>query len=222
MNVHDQMSDDEVLRAAADSLSAIPLPGRPDAVEIMARGGARRRRRARRLSGLGLAGTAAATVATLGLAGVFGGGAGPASPVSTGTIRTAAFTLARNTDGTATLTLSQHQLFDPRALQAALARDGIPALVKIGTYCSSHPAPPRPDSIGVLSVQLPDGTPVAKSTPGHQHPIPADAVTVINPAKMPAGTELFFDYIHNGLTGGLIYTHFYTCVSGPQAGHPAS
>jgi hypothetical protein len=184
----------------------------------MARGRARRRRR---LTGLGVAGTAAATAAALGLAGVLGGGAGPA-PASA-TIRTAAFTLAQNANGTDTLTLSQSQLFDPSALQQALARDGIPALVKIGTYCSSYPAPPRPSSIGVISVRQPDGTPAAKSSPGDQNPVLAGAVTVINPAKMPAGTELFFDYIHHGLVGSLIYTNSYTCTSGfPHGGPPAS
>jgi hypothetical protein len=50
-------------------------------------------------------------------------------------------------------------------------------------------------------------------------------VTVINPAAMPAGTELFFDYVHNdhAVTGGLIYTSFYSCTSGlPHGGPPAS
>ena len=73
MNVHDEMSDDEVLRAAERSLSAIPMAMRPDARVIMARGRARRRRR---LTGLGVAGTAAAAVAALSVAGVFGGGSG--------------------------------------------------------------------------------------------------------------------------------------------------
>jgi hypothetical protein len=66
---------------------------------------------------------------------------------------------------------------------------------------------------------------VAKSYPGDQHPVPPDAVTVINPAAIPAGTELFFDYVHNdhALTGGLIYASSYSCTSGlPHAGPPAS
>jgi len=206
MNMHDEMNDDEVLRAAAWSLSATQVPEPPDVRAVMARG---RQGRRRRLAGLGLAGTAAAAAAALGVAGVLGGG--PAT-VPAGTIHTAAFTLVKNADGTATLTLSQQQVFNPGALQQALAQDGIPALIKVGTYCSSNPAPA---STGVLSVQLPDGTPVQKSTPGHPSPVPADAVTVINPAAMPAGTELFFDYVSHGLTGGLIYTDNYTCGGQP-------
>ena len=43
MNVHDEMSDTEVLRAASDSLSGIPVASPPDVAAIMARGRARRR-----------------------------------------------------------------------------------------------------------------------------------------------------------------------------------
>jgi hypothetical protein len=214
MNIHDDMSDDDVLRAAATSLSTLPVAGPPAAAQIMARGRARRRRT---VTGLGLAGTAGVAALALGMAGVFGGH----SPARTGTtIRTAAFTLAKAANGTATLKLSQDQMFDPGALQQALGQDGIPALVKIDTYCSSNPAPPSPHSTGVLSVQLPDGTPVEPSTPGHQQTVPADALTVINPAAMPAGTELLFDYVNSahGLIGGLVYTNSYTCSSGLPSG----
>jgi hypothetical protein len=210
MNIHDEMSDDEVLRAAAGTLSALPVPEPPDTRAIMARGRTRRRRR---LAGIGLA--AAAAAAALGLASVLV--RGPAPAFASGTIRTAAFTLVRNTNGTVALTLSQAQVFSPSALQQALARDGIPALVKVGTYCSSHP---QPSLTGAISLRLPDGTPmvgtpVAGSTPGHpHHQIPADAVVVINPAVIPAGTELSFGYGNNGLLVGLIRTDSYTCVNG--------
>jgi hypothetical protein len=43
-------------------------------------------------------------------------------------------------------------------------------------------------------------------------------VTVINPAAMPSGTELFFGYFNSGhvLFFDLIYTNSYTCNNGPQ------
>jgi hypothetical protein len=207
VNVHDEMSEEEVLRAAASSLSAIPMAESPDPEAIMARGRARRRRR---LTGLGLAGTAAVGAVALGVAGVLGGG--PAIR-ATGTIRTAAFTLVKNANGTATLTLSQDQLLNPSTLQRSLARDGIPALVKSFTYCWSDPAPASP--AGVVSFQLPDGRPVAKSSYPGQHPVPPSAVAVINPAVMPAGTELFFNYVNGPvLSWDLIYTNSHTCLSG--------
>jgi hypothetical protein len=209
VNVHDEMSDDEVLRAAERSLSAIPMATRPNASVIMARGRARRRRR---LAGLGVAGTAAAAVAALSVAGVFGGGAAPVN--ATGTIRTAAFTLVKNANGTAKLTLSLHQQFNPTALQHALAQDGIPALVRINAICSSNP---EPSDSGVISIQLPDGDPVLPPGPGAANePVPRDAVMVINPAKLTAGTELNFNYLDDNheLHFGVIDTSSYTCGGG--------
>jgi hypothetical protein len=208
MNIPHGISDDDVLRTAAGLLSVLPVADPPDAAGIMARGRARRQRR---LTGLGVAGAAGVTALALVLAGVLGG-ASSARPA--GTIRTAAFTLVKNANGTATLKLRQRQVFNPAVLQRALARDGIPALVKTNMYCRSQPAPPVSAVSAVVSVQLPNGTPVAG--PGQKVPVPAHAVTVIKPAAMPAGTKLFFDYVNNDrdLIGGLIYTNSYTCASG--------
>ena len=174
----------------------------------------------RRRLAAGLTAVAAAGSVMLGLG--LSGALSSAPSAGTGTIRTAAFTLTENANGTATLKLTQDQVFDPSALQRALAKDGIPALVKIGMYCSSSPAPPSPHALGALSVQLPDGTPVGKSTPGHSQPVPADALTVINPAALPAGTELFFGFARDDhtLIGGIVYTGSYTCHSGLPVGSP--
>ena len=53
--------------------------------------------------------------------------------------------------------------------------------------------------------------------------IPADARTVINPAAMPSGTELFFGYFNSGhaLFFDLIYTSSYTCSNALPPGGPA-
>ena len=134
MNVHDEMSDNEVLRAASDSLSAIPMANPPDVEAIMARGRARRRHRLSAVAGLSAA-AAAGTALVLGLTGVLG----PAR--TSGTIRTASFTLVSNPNGTATLTISPKELLDPAALQSDLAQYGIPAKVTTGSFCSSDPAP---------------------------------------------------------------------------------
>ena len=166
MNIHEEMSDNEVLRAAAASLSTLPVPEPPEATAIMTRG---RTRRHRRRAGIGLAGTAAAAATALGLTGVLAGGSAPA--LATGTIRTTAFTIVKNENGTVTLALTMGQMFNPHALQQALAQDGVPALVKIGARCSSNPAPPSPD--GIISVQLPNGEPAAPpGTTGHIPPVP--------------------------------------------------
>jgi hypothetical protein len=200
---------DDVLLQARDALSGTRMETPVEA--ILAKGRSRRHRR--RLTQLSAA-VAASGALALGLATVIGSGSPAPAP---GTIRTAAFTLARNANGTASLTLNQDQVFDPATLQQALARDGIPALVQTGTYCTSTPAPP---SSGVVSVQLPDGSPVPIT--GRRSPVPPDAVTVINPAAMPAGTELSFTYVNHDrvLTGSLIYRAAHTCSPTPPAGLP--
>lgn len=226
--------DTAVTRELRDSLSGIDTPARPSLEAIAVRGRARQRRRATGLAGVGTACAAMVAVAAIGLTGA----GGPVSPgqhadtgttISTGTIRTDAFTLTHNANGTDSLTLSQAQMFNPAELQKALARDGIPALVKINTDCRSTPAlpspMPSPAGLGVVSIQLPDGTPVGPpAAPGHPGPrkvvIPHNAVNVINPARMPAGSELYFDYVSHGLTTRLINPNSYTCHAGAPPATP--
>jgi hypothetical protein len=167
------------------------------AADIIAAGDARRRRSRTRqaLGGLSAAGVAGAGVA-LGLALT-----SSAPGHATGTIQTAAFTLVSHANGTAMLTINPNVLFEPGTLQRDLAQDGIPAKVTAGSFCSSDPAP--------ASVSQ------AVSVPKIQ---PGEAATVtINPAAIPAGTELSFGsfQLANGgrtlLT--LIDTGSYTCTS---------
>jgi len=82
MNVHDEMSDSEVLRTAADVLSAIPVAGPPDAEAVMARGRARRRHHR---ATLGLASTTAAAAVAISLAAALGGSPASAPGVGSST-----------------------------------------------------------------------------------------------------------------------------------------
>jgi hypothetical protein len=180
---------DDVLAQVRASLSGAHMDMPVKA--ILARSRSRRRRR---LAHLSTAGVAAAGVLALGLTGVFSPGSHAPSRAA-GTIRTAAFTLVSNADGTDTLTVNQGQLLHPRALQQALTKDDIPAVIQTGILCSSSPAPPNN---GVILAQKP-GQP--------------DTQWVINPAVMPTGTELSFTYINrdHGLFIGLIYDNAHTC-----------
>jgi hypothetical protein len=200
MNIHDDISDDDVLRAVATSLSALPVAGPPAAETIMARGRARRRHT---VTGLGLAGTVGVTAPALGLTGVFGGH----SQARAGTtIRTAAFTLTRNAIGTDTLTISPIVLVEPGTLQNDLAQYGIQAMVRTGSFCSSHPAP--------------DWSQVMSFSPQGNGPVRNPTIT-INPSAMPAGTELSFGYFQRPVGPetalALINANSYTCTSTPTA-----
>jgi hypothetical protein len=209
MNVHDEMSDTEVLRAASESLHRTPAASPPGMAAIMARGRAHRRRRLTAVAGLTAASAAAVTALALGLAGVTGPARTP------GTIRTASFTLVSNADGTATLTLDPKELLDPAALQSDLAQDGIPAKVTSGSFCTSDP---HPDGFAQV---------VSFSPPGPTTVTPQSGVRptiTIDPSAMPAGAELSFGYfqLSTGQLAGqqqadvvLIDTGSYTCTSTP-------
>jgi hypothetical protein len=211
VNVHDELSDNEVLRAASESLSAVPMASPPEVEAIKARGRARRARRRSAVAGASVAGAAAGIALALGLAGVLG--AVPARAHAT--IRTAAFTLVNNSDGTASLTINPGELLDPAALQNDLAQYGIPAVVTTGSLCTSDPAPAG-------FSQVVSSSPAGPSTATPQ-PVANPTIT-IDPSALPAGTELSVgDFqLSSGDYAGqqqadfvLIDTSSYTCTSTP-------
>ncbi len=235
------MNDQELITAVRQSVHGVRM--NVPAEQIVSRSRAIRASGHRRLAAGITAVAAAGSVALgLGLSGARGAAPNGATGTihgtgtihetgrihGTGTIRMAAFTLTGNANGTDTLTLTHSQMFDPAALQQALAQHGIPALVKTDTYCSSNPAAPNPASIGVLSVRAPGPQPprgvFSNLTPSEMNRIAAGTRTVINPAAMPSGTELFFSYVNSGhaLFFDLIYTSSYTCSNAPPPGGPAS
>jgi hypothetical protein len=192
------VNDDEVITAVREQRDKVH--SHTPVEEIISRGRTVRARR--RIPGAvtALAVVAAAgTALALGLTGVLG--AAPAR--STDTIRTMAFTLVKHANGTATLTINRNVLVEPGTLQRDLARDGIRAMVTVGRFCSSDPAP-----AGWTKIMSFPGSP---ADPG-----PVRAV-VINPAAMPAGTELSFGNFRreNGsqTSVALIDTRSYTCTT---------
>lgn len=213
MNIYDEISDTEVLRAASKSLSAIPVASPPDVQAVMARGRARRRRRLTGVAGLSAA--AAGTALVLGLTGVLS----PSQAHSTGTIRTASFTLVSNANGTATLTINPKELLDAAALQNDLRQYGIPALVTSGSFCSSDPAP---SGFSQVVSFYPFPGPVNSSSPASR----VSPTITFNPSALPTGTELSFGIFQLNSGEGqadvtLINSSSYTCTNTPpQAPQP--
>jgi hypothetical protein len=205
------------LRRMVDDAARQARP--PAAAEIIRQGEHRRRRsRTRRsVGGLSVAGVVGAGVA-LGLALT-----GSAPTHGTGTIRTVAFTLASNANGTVTLTINANVMLEPGTLQSDLAHDGVPAKVTVGSFCSSDPAPAGFSRVMSLQklprAELPR-PPLLGTKPKH---LPERTMT-INPAAMPAGTELSFGnfQLANGeqTLFGLINTASYTCTSTAPAVPP--
>jgi hypothetical protein len=235
MNHVESPNDSALTRELRHALSELAAPERPPLAAITGKGRAHQRRRFAGFAGLGITGAAACTVLAVGLTGALG--AAPArsttagqttaparsTPTSADTIRTTAFVLTSNSDGTDTLTLTMNQMLNSATLQQALTQHGIPALVKTDIYCSSSPAAPDPVKIGVLSIRLPSGSPHTM-VPAPSGPVPSEVTqmaarteTVINPAAIPTGTELFFGYssTFRAVFTDLIYTSSYTCSSNP-------
>ncbi|HEY1920805.1 MAG TPA: hypothetical protein VGH27_34985 [Streptosporangiaceae bacterium] len=133
--VTDELEDElrkTFARAGADS--AIPVQARE---RLLQRGYHPRRGNRRLTVSITAAGAAAALILGLSLSAVIGSAPAP----RTGAIQAAAFTLVSNANGTATLTIKPKVLFEPGTLQRDLEKDGIPAMVTTGSFCSSHPTP---------------------------------------------------------------------------------
>ena len=216
MTHHEQINDSALARELRESLTGIAAPQRPPLETITARSRAHRRHRLTRIAGLSAAGVAAGTALALGPTGVFG--SAPAR--GTGTIRTAAFTVVEHADGTATVTINNalQVLLDPSALRRALQQDRIPALVTAGSFCSSDPVPAGLAQVlpnwrsAIASFNVPAG-------PAQVHPGTTAPSFTINPAAMPAGTELSFGNFQLLSLSRietiieLIDTNSYTCAS---------
>jgi hypothetical protein len=187
------MNDNEVITAVTEQRDKVHSHTSID--QIISRGQTIRARRRipAAVSGLAVV-AAAAMVAAAGLSGAFG------SAPSTGTIRTMAFTLTTNANGTATLTINPRVLLEPSTLQSDLQQDGIPAHVTTGSFCASDPTPA--------------GFPQVVS----QASSPTTVTVTINPKAMPAGTELSFGNFQYSASSSdteieLIDTNSYTCSS---------
>ncbi|HEY2576703.1 MAG TPA: hypothetical protein VGI74_10395, partial [Streptosporangiaceae bacterium] len=132
-----------------------------------------------------------------------------------GTIRTAAFTLTSNANGTDTLTINPKVLLEPATLQSDLAQYGIQAVVNSGSLCTSDPAPAGFSQVVSSDPAGPwTGTPRSCVQP----------TITIDPSAMPSGTELSFGYFQlssGGYAGEqqadvvLIDTGSSTCSSTP-------
>jgi hypothetical protein len=144
----------------------------------------------------GVATAAAVAIAALGINAAGGGSPAPvparpdgpgANPSAGVHIHVAAFSVDTSPAGTVTLTLTQGQVFDPAAMEHALAQAGVPAVVTVGSVCTV------PGSYS-------DGLPaVISRSPGRN----GHSVTIISPAAIPAGEELSFGYFAVPGGGGL-------------------
>jgi hypothetical protein len=164
------MNDDEMLTALRSSLAGVKDSldeVRFDRPVSAIAGKARGRRLQRGLS----AGAAGGLALGVGLAfGLSGGGQVAAKGVH---VNLDGFSVNTTSDGLVNVTIGD--LKDPAKLRTALAQAGIPAIVNVGKDCSTTRGLPQ----------------VQKVVVHEEHP-PREAIILLNPAAMPAGTELDF------------------------------
>jgi hypothetical protein len=207
---NDQLTDSAEFDLLRDSLSALAVPGPPPLDPIMLRGRTWRRHRRYGTGAVFLvcAGIAAALVVSQPAVPAAGPAAAPPARRVLGTIRTAAYRIVLHGDATASLTIDPTELIDAARLQSDLDQFGIPAKVKVGSFCTSDPAPAGLSQ--VVSYQSGD----------------RDTIT-IDPTAMPPGTELSFGQLEVRMgiemAGfGLIDKDSYTCSSIPPTSSPSS
>jgi hypothetical protein len=113
---------------------------------------------------------------------------GIASGASSLHVRTVAYTLDTQADGTITLKWNKRAYFrDPSGLQAALRGIGFPVLIKVGEFCKG------PDDDGYLdpSGQGRGVDTVMRAGPGAG----SDVAFTFYRRAMPPGSELFIGYL---------------------------
>jgi hypothetical protein len=212
MNAHDDISDTDVLIAARDSLSGMPVASPPDVEMIMARGRARRNRR-RLIPGMtgALAVAAGAALAVTTLAPASHRATPPAGRQPAA--RLAAWTVTELADGNVSVTI--RELKDPAGLQGVLRADGVPTSVtfagQLNPACRPYPGgtvpwPPQPPTpllrhvfpkpYGILPPSA-RPSPGWSQAPGHGSPPPAipapgRTVIVIDRSALPghAGVQI--------------------------------
>jgi hypothetical protein len=150
--------------------------------KVMARGRALRRRK-QAVPALAVAGIAAVSL-SLALATQPGGGApGKALAYNGATVNVSNAAFSVQTDAkTGIITVTERELFDPKQMQAVLAKAGVRTDIEIKEF-----TPEPTDTGGVIGVAV-AGVVSQQKIPG------GGIITKINPALIPAGTAMYFAY----------------------------
>jgi hypothetical protein len=200
MNPHDHPHDHTedshtvaVLDAVRNCMDDVVMHTPAD--RIVSAGRARVRRR---LFGV-TTGVTAIGVLALGvpaLSGGAGAGSGGAAEVH---VRTVAYSVDSNADGTVRVTWSKQRYFEDHAgLQRALRQAGFPVLIKEGEFCTG---PQDETALGDGGV----GPGVMAEVMRGQRGADDEVTFVFDPAAMPAGKQLFIGYLspaQRAATGG--------------------
>ncbi|MDG6103889.1 hypothetical protein Daura_23780 [Dactylosporangium aurantiacum] len=189
MNEHDTDVLDTLRDALDDVTMSTPLE------QIVTVG--RSRRQHRRLVTVAV-GSVAVTGLALGVAALANPSAAP--PSSTGAdvhVRTVAYAVDKQADGTVQVTWTKRQYIeDPAGLEAALRQAGFPVLIKVGEFCLGPG-----DDPSLVHGTGPGVEDVVRRTADTE----GEATFIFDPAAVPAGKQLFIGYLNQAqlaITGG--------------------
>jgi hypothetical protein len=167
---------DQDLELVGTAFADVHLDG--DADKVMARGRALRRRK-RTVPALAVAGIAAVSL-SLALATQAGSGKPSTYDGSVVNASNAAFTVQTDTK-TGVITVTERELFDPKQMQAVLAKAGVRTDIEIKEVTADQAL------TGVMGVAV-AGVISQQNIPG------GGVITKINPALIPKGTVMYFAY----------------------------
>ena len=184
------MNDHDVLDQVREALPAVHM--QTPVEQVIARGDTHRRRRRASRAAAGLAVTGLATVLAVNVASTGHGTPNhTAGTIASGAqslnIRTVAYTIKSNADGTVTVWTKQAYFDDPTGLQSALRNAGFPVLIKVGEFCRG------PNDDGYLDPSGQGRGVQAVMTPGDNSN--GDVEFTFDPKAMPANTQLFIGYL---------------------------
>lgn len=198
---HEPVGDEEMgldgpATAVGHELAALPVPDAPPLGTIVARGRALKHRHRAQLAGVGATVAIATAVAVPLVAGV--AASGGKGPTASGAVHAnlADFTVDSSHNGMVTVTWRKGvTVFDASGLRAALAKAGVPAVVRVGAFCTAVASPmslsPEPGKVAAANAVLR----VAKGSNAHFQK--SGSSIVISRAALPARSRVTFDYVND-------------------------
>jgi hypothetical protein len=119
-------------------------------------------------------------------------------------VELAGYSINSNTNGTVTIRVTDEQSMNPTYMQQVLARAGVPAVIRVGSFCTTNTQPP------VLVQVMSDS-----SSPKGSN------VLVIKPSAMPRGAEMSLGYFPDHVTVTTIEAgQPLTCVTSDAPSNP--
>jgi hypothetical protein len=199
MYEHDGMTE-KTLSALRRSVTTMELPPPPSAERIIARGQTRRHRR-------WSAGALTAAAAAIAAAAITVPGHAHPGTLKLGSkqvnVELAGYSINSNTNGTVTITVTDEQSMNPAYMQRVLAQAGVPAVIRVGSFCSTSTQPPG------YSQVVSDGQKLQEN------------VMVITPSAMPQDAELSIGYFPDHVAFTLVSAgQPLTCVTSDQPSNP--